>query len=144
MPSHFDAQKKCRVGVMDESQFYSESAKANGEYFRRLMAAWSKAGGDFKWGAGGVGLRGPIGGKEVGICFLAPAFGGKQDRIELACATLAKQIGEARCQELQAGLRQAAGEKVAGNTMISIIQPGTLSSAEQKSLTQAFIQVLDH
>jgi hypothetical protein len=142
MPSHFDPKKKCRVGVMDESQFYSESNKANGDYFRNLMAAWSKAGGDFKWGAGGVGLRGPIGDKEVGVCFLAPAFAGKQDRIELACATLVKQIGDARCQELQAGLRKAAGKKVAGNTMISIIQPGTLSPAEQKSLTQVFIQLL--
>lgn len=144
MPSHFDPDKKCRVGLMDESQFYSESAKANGEYFRHLMAAWSKAGGGFRWGAGGVGLRGPIGGKPVGVCFLAPAFGGKQDRIELACTTLAKQIGESRCQELQAGLRRAAGEKVAGNTMISIIQPGTLSPAEQMSLTQEFVELLDH
>jgi hypothetical protein len=142
MPSHYDATKKCRVGTMDEAQFYDECDKSNGAYFRGLMATWTDAGGALKWGAGGVGLRGPIEGKEVGVCFLAPAFAGKQDRIELACAGLAKQIGDARCKKLQDELRQAAGERVAGNTMISIIQPGALSPAQQKALTKVFVGLL--
>jgi hypothetical protein len=141
-PSYYDAKKKCRVGTMDEEQFYAECDKSNGAYFRSLMAAWREAGGSLKWGAGGVGLRGPIEGKEVGICFLAPAFAGKRDRIELACAGLAKQIGDSRCKKLQDALRKAAGESVAGNTMISIIQPGELTAAQQKALTKAFVGLL--
>ena len=142
MPSHYDPKKKCRVGTMDESQFDLESDKNNGAYFHGLMAAWSKAGGVFKWGAGGVSLRGKIDGKEISICFLAPQFAGKQDRIELACTTLTKQIGPARASELESALRTAAGEQVLGKTMISIVEPGTLPPAKQKALTKAFVDLL--
>ena len=93
MPSYYDDKKKCRVGEMDESQFYRESESVNAAYFKKLIVAWTKAGGLLKWGAGGVGLRGPIDSKETGVCFLAPQFAGKQDRIELACTALVKQIG---------------------------------------------------
>ena len=88
MSSYYDPKQKCRVGTMDEPQFFSECGAESAAYFRSLMSAWSKAGGVFKWGAGGVSLRGEIDGKEVSLCFLAPQFAGKQDRIELACATL--------------------------------------------------------
>lgn len=30
MPSTYDEKKKCRVGTMDEKQFYSESSQLNG------------------------------------------------------------------------------------------------------------------
>ena len=53
MPSRYDASKNCRVGTMDERQFYSEADKENGSYFRTLLGAWTKAGGSLKWGAGG-------------------------------------------------------------------------------------------
>ena len=53
-----------------------------------------------KWGAGGVGLRGEVKRKEVGFCFVALAFEGKADRIELACAQLKKQLGEKACDRL--------------------------------------------
>ena len=139
MPSFYDPKKKCRVGTMDESQFYAESGEATGSYFRGLITAWSKAGGVLKWGAGGVSLRGEIDGKEVSICFLAPQFAGKQDRIELACTTLTKQIGPARASELENALRAAAGEQALGKTMISIVQPGALPPAGQKALTKAFL-----
>lgn len=142
MPSHYDVKKKCRVGTMDDSQFESEADKANGAYFCGLMTAWSKAGGVFKWGAGGVSLRGKVDGKEISICFLAPQFAGKKDRIELACTTLKKQIGPARASELDKALRAAAGEQVLGNTMISIVEPGTLSAPKQKALTKAFVDLL--
>jgi hypothetical protein len=142
MPSHYDPKKKCRVGTMDESQFYAESGEETREYFRGLMAAWAKAGGVLKWGAGGVSLRGEIDSKEVSICFLTPQFAGKQDRIELACTTLTKQIGLARARELENALRSAAGELVLGNTMISIVQPGTLPAAKKKALTKAFLDLL--
>jgi len=72
MPSHYDEKKKCRVGTMDEQQFYSESDEDNGEFFKSLIAAWQKRGGTLKWGAGGVGLRAPLAGKDIAICFLAP------------------------------------------------------------------------
>ncbi len=142
MPSCYDPKKKCRVGTMDESQFDSESDKKTGAYFHGLMGTWSKAGGVFKWGAGGVSLRGKVDGKEIGICFLAPQFAGKQDRIELACTTLTKQIGPARAKKLESALRVAAGEQVLGKTMISIVEPGTLSPANQKALTKAFLDLL--
>lgn len=142
MASYYDPEKKCRVGTMDESQFYSECQTKNGEYFRNLIQDWSKAGGGFKWGAGGVSLRGVVGGKDVSICFLAPQFASKQDRIELTCATLKKQIGTERSDELENGLRSAAGEQVLGKTMISVVQPGTLPNVKQKALTKAFLDLL--
>jgi len=80
MTSHYDSAKKCRAATMDEDQFYSEAGKASGRYFGTLIGAREKKGGTLKWGAGGVGLRSSIGGKEVGICFLAPAYLGKKDR----------------------------------------------------------------
>ena len=142
MPSQYDPVKKCRVGTMDEGQFYAECDKSNGAYFRRLQKAWTQAGGALKWGAGGVGLRATIGGKEAGVCFLAPAFGGKKDRIELACTMLAKQIGDARCEKLKKALRGTAGDSVAGTTMLSIIQPGLLSTKGQDALTEVFTGLL--
>lgn len=78
----------------------------------------------------------------MSICFLAPQFASKQDRIELACTTLSKQIGGARAAALQNALRVAAGELVPGETMISIVQPGTLSVANQKALSRAFLDLL--
>lgn len=147
MPSRYDPKAKCRIGTMDEDQFYAECDKASGAYFRGLLAAWTKAKGGLKWGAGGVGLRGVIGGagkdaKEVGVCFLAPKFAGKQDRIELACTALAKQIGDTRCRKLQNAIRAAAGDSVSGNTMLSVIQPGLLSAPAQKKLTNVFVELL--
>ena len=138
MPSHFDEKKKCRVGTMDEAQFYSESDQPNGAYFHDLLKAWAKAGGTLRWGAGGVGLRVELDGREVGVCFLAPAYAGKKDRIELGCSSLRKQLGASRCDELVAAIREAAGDRVAGASMISIIQPGDLPTAKKKALTRAF------
>jgi hypothetical protein len=135
MGSTYDPKKNCRVGIMDESQFYSECSTENGDWFRSLIQAWEKAGGNLKWGAGGVGLRAPIHGKETGICFLAPAFRAKQDRLELACTALAKQIGDKRCDDLQDSLRQVAGDQVLGKSMLSIVQPGTLPLDKQKRLS---------
>jgi hypothetical protein len=142
MASYYDEKKKCRVGTMDEDQFYAECSKSNAAYFRGLMSAWAKAGGTLKWGAGGVGLRGAIDGKEAGVCFLAPQFAGKKDRIELACTTLVKQIGPGRSKKLEESLRSAAGDQALGNTMISIIEPGTLPAAKQKALSKAFVDLL--
>ena len=142
MPSYYDPKKTCRVGMMDESQFYEECSKETGLYFRALIAAWSNAGGVLKWCAGGVGLRGKVDGKDVSVCFLAPQFAAKQDRIELACTTLTKQIGPARTAALENTLREAAGELVLGKTMISIVQPGTLPAASQKALSRAFLDLI--
>ncbi|MFT3879680.1 MAG: hypothetical protein QM703_08470 [Gemmatales bacterium] len=128
---------------MDEDQFNTECDPSGAAYFRALITAWTKAGGSLKWGAGGVGLRGPIGGKEAGVCFLAPQFAGKKDRIELACASLVKQIGQDRSSKLEKALRAAAGEKALGKTMISIVEPGTLTSPQQKALNKAFTNLLD-
>ncbi len=50
MPSYYDPKKTCRVGIMDESQFYDECGEETGGYFRVLMAGRSKADGVFKWG----------------------------------------------------------------------------------------------
>lgn len=138
MASHYDAKKKCRVGTMDEEQFYAECDKPNGAYFRQFLQAWVKAGGSLKWGAGGVGLRGSVDGKDVGICFVAPAYAAKKDRIELGCSSLSKQIGESRCRALQRSLRETAGEHVLGQSMISIVRPGDLPLAKQKALTKLF------
>ena len=126
---------------MGASQFYSDCHAGSTEYFRSLIEAWLKAGGAFKWGAGGVSLRGAVADKEVSVCFLAPQFAGKQDRIELACTTLTKQIGPARSDGLENSPRYAAGEQVFGRTMMSIVQPGTLPNAKQKALTKAFLDL---
>jgi len=142
MASHYDTKQKCRVGTMDEAQFFAEAEKLSAAYFRGLLAAWTKAGGTLKWGAGGVSLRGEVGGKDVSIGFLAPQFAGKQDRIELGCTTLVKQLGAERANKLEAGLRAAAGEQLLGKTMISIVQPGTLPAAKQKALSAAFLALL--
>lgn len=142
MASHFDPAKKCRVGTMDEDQFYSEAGKTNGAYFRALIGAWEKKDGKLKWGAGGVGLRAPIEGKEIGICFLAPAYGNKKDRIELSLTALAKQIGAPRCEALKSALEKAAGDSMKGATMVSILEPGELPPAGQKSLTSALGKML--
>ena len=142
MPSHYDASKNCRVGTMDERQFYKEADKENGAYFRALLDAWQKCGGTFKWGAGGVGLRGDVKGKDVGFCFVAPAFRGKADRIELGCAQLKKQLGEVRCNRLVESLRRIAGDHVKGQSMISITSPGALSAPKQKALTKTFTDLL--
>ena len=42
MPSYYDPKKTCRVGMMDESQFYEECSKVTGLYFRALIAALVK------------------------------------------------------------------------------------------------------
>jgi hypothetical protein len=142
MPSHYDPAKKCRVGTMDETQFYAECGPDSGPYFRRLIECWTKAGGTLKWGAGGVGLRGSMAGKEVGICFLAPQFADKYDRIELACTTLAKQIGRDRNAAFEGALRAAAGDAVLGKTMMSVVQPGALPAAKQAALSKALLDLL--
>lgn len=142
MPSRYDAAKNCRVGTMDEAQFYREADKDNGSYFRALLAAWAKAKGSMKWGAGGVGLRGEIKGKEVGFVFVAPAFRAKTDRLELACAQLKKQLGEKPCARFVESLRKVAGDQVKGTSMISIQSPGTLPAAKQKALTRVFTDLL--
>jgi hypothetical protein len=142
MPSRYDEKKKCRVGTMDADQFYSEASKENGACFRSLIASWQKGGGNLKWGAGGVGLRGAVADKEIGICFLAPAFAGKKDRIELSLTTLAKQIGDGPCQELKSALQHAAGDNFKGTSMISIVEPGARSAASQKALREALCRLL--
>lgn len=142
MPSRYDASKNCRVGTMDERQFYSETDRKNGSYFRTLLGAWKKAGGTLKWGAGGVGLRGEVKGKEVGFCFVAPAFRGKADRLELACAQLKTQLGEPQCNRLVESLRKVADDRVKGQSMISITNPGTLSATKQEALTKVFTNLL--
>lgn len=142
MASKYDPAKKCRVGTMDEAQFYSECDSDNGDYFRRLVGAWTKAGGTLKWGAGGVGLRGQVSRKDSGICFLAPKYAGKPDRIELACVALGKQIGADRNEALVTALRAAAGESVLGKTMVCVTRPGALTAAGQMALTQTFVGLL--
>ena len=142
MPSYYVEKKKCRAGTMDEDQFYSECEARSGAYFRVLISAWTKAGGSLKWGAGGVGLRGPIKGTETGICFLAPQFAGKKDRIELACTALAKQFGKDTLSKLEKSLRDAAGEQALGNTMLSVVQPGLLPAGKQKALSKAFLDLI--
>ena len=127
---------------MDEDQFYSETGTASGTYFKTLIAAWGKKGGKFKWGAGGVGLRGSVGGKEIGICFLAPTYGSKKDRIEFSLNSLAKQIGESRCEILKVALKKAAGDHFKGASMVSIVEPGDLSQTGQKSLNAALGKLL--
>lgn len=88
------------------------------------------------------GLRGEVKGKDLGFCFVAPAFRGKSDRIELGCAQLKKQLGEARCARLVESLRQAAGDRVKGQSMISITNPGVLPASKRKALMKVFIDLL--
>lgn len=142
MPSRYDASKNCRVGTMDERQFFKEADRQDGAYFRTLLGTWQKAGGTLKWGAGGVGLRGEVKGKDVGFCFVAPAFRGKADRIELGCSQLKKQLGEPQCNRLVESLRKVAGDRVKGQSMISITNPGTLPAFKQEALTKLFTDLL--
>jgi len=142
MPSYYDPVKKCRAGTMDEAQFRAEADPRSASFFATLIDAWTKAGGRLRWGAGGVSLRGSVGGTEIAVCFLAPQFAGKRDRIELACATLTKQMEPARLEELQAALRAAASEHVLGKSMISVVDPGLLPPASQSALAKAFLDLL--
>lgn len=143
MPSYYDEKAKCRVGTMDEDQFFSECASSNAAYFRDFITIWINKGGTLKWGAGGVSLRGEVDGKNISICFLAPQFAGKKDRIELACTTLSKQMGKRRMESLEKSMRLAADEHVLGKTMISIVEPGTLPAAKLKALRQAFVTLIE-
>lgn len=143
MPSYYDEKAKCRVGTMDDDQFYAECESSNAAYFRDFIATWIKKGGSLKWGAGGVSLRGAVDGKDISICFLAPQFAGKKDRIELACTSLSKQMGKARMESLEKSMRLAADEHVLGKTMISIVEPGALPAAKQKALRQAFVTLIE-
>lgn len=137
MPSHYDPKKNCRVGTMDEDQFFAECSDDNGAWFGALMKQWTKAGGTLKWGAGGVGLRRVLeGAGEMGVCFLAPAFRGKKDRVELSCSPLVKKLGSERCDRFTGDLRATAGDHVLGKSMISIVTPGTLPATRQKKLAR--------
>jgi hypothetical protein len=142
MPSRYDKDKKCRVGTMDEDQFYAEASEESGGCFRTLIVSWEKGGGCLKWGAGGVGLRASVSDKEIGVCFLAPAYASKKDRIELSLTTLTKQIGDDLCQELKSALQEAAGDNFKGSSMVSIVDPGELSAAKQKKLKSALCRLL--
>ena len=142
MASRYDPAKKCRVGTMDEEQFYAEANQANGRYFKSLLGSWQKKGGSIKWGAGGVGLRASAGGKEVGICFLAPAYAKKKDRVELSLTTLSKQIGASDCQKLKVALQKAAGDRFTGSSMVCIVEPGGLPPGPQKLLSAALFTIL--
>ena len=44
--------------------------------------------------------------------------------------------------KLEAALRDAAGERALGNTMISVIHPGQLPAGKQKALSKAFLDLL--
>lgn len=139
MPSVYDEKAKCRVAEMDRTQFDSECEPENRKFFASFIEAWTKAGGQLKWGAGGVGLRALAGAagssaKEVGICFLAPKYAVKQDRIELSCTPLKKQLGDVAVKALHEGLRSAAGDHFKGTTMVSVICPGQLLANSQKDL----------
>jgi hypothetical protein len=142
MASRYDQAKKCRVGTMDEPQFYAEASQANGTYFRSLMAEWKKRGGTFQWGAGGLGLRAGVEGKQIGVCFLAPVFAGKKDRIEMSLTILGKQIGAARCAALKAALEKAAGTHLKGTSMVSIVEPGDLPDSGRKGVSDALLALL--
>lgn len=142
MASNYDPDKKCRVGLMDEQQFFSEANKVNGNYFKALLSAWRDKGGSQQWGAGGLGLRSRMEGKDVGICFLAPAYAGKKDRIELSFTNLAKQVGPARSEALKLALQAAAGDQFKGTSMVSILDPGGLPPANRTALTTALCDLL--
>jgi len=142
MPSYYDSVKKCRVGTMDEGQFRAEIDPRSASFFATLLGSWTKAGGLLRWGAGGVSLRAAIGGREIAVCFLAPQFAGKKDRIELACATLAKQMGSTQLDKLKAALRAAGSEHVLGTSMISVVEPGLLPPASQRAVAKAFLDLM--
>ena len=89
-----------------------------------------------------MGLRGAVDSKEIGICFLAPAYGTKKDRIELSLNALAKQIGSDLCDYLKAALQEAAGDQFKGASMVSIVEPGKLSAKGRKSVTSALCKLL--
>ncbi len=137
MASHYDLKKMCRVGIMDEKQFYAERNEPSRSCFCDLLCAWTKAGGALKWGTGGVGLPSMLAHRGVAIGFVARVFGSKKDRIELACATLRKQLGQEKCDGLVEAVREAAGDRVGGTAMISILRPGDLPSRARISLTRA-------
>lgn len=142
MASYYDPEKKCRTGTMDEAQFRAESGEMSATFFAALMASWTRAGGELKWGAGGVSLRGKVDGRDLAVCFLAPQFAGKKDRIELACATLAKNMEPRRLEQLQLALRSAAGKQVLGTSMISVVDPGLLQQEGQDALAKAFLDLI--
>ena len=142
MASHYDEKKKCRVGIMDEAQFHAETDQPNGAYFKTLLKTWQRSGGTLKWGAGGVGLRSQVGGKEAGICFVAPAYAGKKNRIEVSLTVLAKQVGAARSKKLKAGLQEAASDNLKGTSMVSILDPGTLAASARKKLTTTLCELI--
>lgn len=142
MASHYDKSKNCRVGTMDLDQFYDESGSDSAAYFETLLAAWSKAGGTEKWGAGGVGLRCSLGSKDIGVCFLAPAFGTKKDRIELSLKGLAKQMGAPACTRLKQSLSDAAGDSFKGATMVSVVEPGALKAKARRAITTALVSIV--
>ncbi len=130
------------MGTMDEAQFYDEADSANGTCFKSILRAWTGAGGATKWGAGGVGLRGVIAGKEVGLCFLAPAYAGKKDRIELSLTPLSKRIGARRCDALSRNLREVAGDRLKGQSMVSIVDPGGLPASARRALTSTLCELI--
>ncbi|MFQ5525225.1 MAG: hypothetical protein ACE5GX_03090 [Thermoanaerobaculia bacterium] len=142
MPSYYDPAKNRHVGAMDEHQFYREADPVNAAYFEELLGRWTADGGQTKWGAGGVGLRASVEGNDTGICFLAPAFGKKKDRIELSLTPLAKRIGVQACAALKASLREAAGTRFKGSSMVSIVEPGELTKSEQSALSAALCRFL--
>jgi hypothetical protein len=142
VPSYYDPEKKCRAGVMDEAQFHAECGPESGPFFRGLLGRWAAEGGAFRWGAGGVGLRGVVAGKEVAVCFFAPRYGGKQDRIEFSCSALVKLLGQGRNDELMAAVRSAAGGSALGKTMVSVVRPGSLTEERQAALAEALLALL--
>jgi hypothetical protein len=60
----------------------------------------------------------------------------------LSLTVLSKQIGTPRCEALKAALQKAAGDRLKGASMVSILEPGELSPANQKSLTSALGKLL--
>ncbi len=142
MASRYDATAQCRVGRMDETQFYAEADEQTGDFFRSLVRSWRSSGGTLQWGAGGVGLRGVVDGKVVGLCFLAPAYAGKKDRIELSCSSLTRSLGATAVEQLLAALKKAAGTQYRGTSMISIVDPGRLAPASREHLAATICGIL--
>jgi hypothetical protein len=65
-----------------------------------------------------------------------------QHRIELSCSALVKQAGQRRNDQLMAAVRSAAGEVALGNTMVSVVRPGTLIEERQTALLEALLALL--